>query len=719
MRCLLIDNYDSFTYILADYIGETFGEMPTVVHNDQYSWSEISQTINYDCIVVSPGPGSVTKQSDFRISRNAVAQNKVPVFGVCLGFQGIAHQHGGRILHCPVPYHGRTSNVFHDNDPMFAKITSPFEVVRYHSLMVELPKNGDLIQTASTDDGIIMGLRHKTLPKWGVQFHPESIFTENGHQLITNFRDLAHKHNNKAQIQVPAKLKLNNIEKTEVTQKVESDTRQIVSKKLHLKTPSEDVFLALFAKEKHSFWLDSQSVSENKSRFSFMGCVEDNQVINYKINEDNKDFVEGHTKLKEMDDLLSSTKVSGTEALPFNFVGGLVGYFSYEMKALFGARKSFDNKIPDMIWMHVDQFIAYDHQTDEIYLVANAAPDALHTAQQWLDQMQRKIEKIELNKHKTPPSSKVLLDELEMEMDAGYDDYISAIRSSQDSIIEGDSYEVCLTNHFSFKADINSYDLYQNMRKGNAAPFGAFIQSENISILSTSPERFLEVSPDGRVQAKPIKGTCERSSNPDQDKILAKQLSESIKDRAENLMIVDLMRNDLNRVSKQNSVRVPKLMKIESYKTVHQMVSTVESDLADEQSLMDLIRVTFPGGSITGAPKLRTMEIIDNLEKSARGVYCGAIGYLGYNRVADLNIGIRTLSYDGDKVRFGAGGAITYLSHPEAEFDEIMLKAEALIKPLWQFFGGDSDNFKSEVNNNKLKVFNLEKELEKELETVQ
>ncbi|ESP93516.1 aminodeoxychorismate synthase component I [Pseudoalteromonas luteoviolacea] len=712
MHCLLIDNYDSFTYNLADYIGETFGEMPTVIRNDQYSWDEVSQSMDFDCIVVSPGPGSVTKQTDFQISRNAVAQNDIPVFGVCLGFQGIAHQHGGRILHCPVPYHGRTSNVVHENDPMFANISPNFEVVRYHSLMVELPKNGDLIQTASTDCGIIMGLRHKTLPKWGVQFHPESILTENGHQLITNFRDLAHEHNKKARIQVPAKLDLNNIEKTESKPEIKSETKQIISKKLRLKSAHEDIFSALFAKEKHSFWLDSQSVSDSKSRFSFMGCVNKDQIINYKINEDDKDFAQGHTKLKEMDKLLSSTKVEGTEALPFSFVGGLVGYFSYEMKALFGASKQFENNIPDMIWMHVDQFIGFDHHTNEVYLVANTAPDERHIAQLWLETMEGKINKVELSRHKELSTSKVLMDELELEMDASYDEYISAIKRSQDSIVEGDSYEVCLTNHFSFKADFNPYDLYKNMRKGNAAPFGAFIQSDSTSILSTSPERFLSVSSEGRVQAKPIKGTCKRSSNPERDKALAKQLSESRKDRAENLMIVDLMRNDLNRVSKQNSVKVPVLMGIESYKTVHQMVSTVESDLADDQSLMDLIRVTYPGGSITGAPKLRTMEIIDDLEKSARGVYCGAIGYLGYNRVADLNIGIRTLSYDGDKVRFGAGGAITYLSQPDAEFNEIMLKTEALLKPLWQFFGGASDNIRSEVNGNKLKIFNLEEALE-------
>jgi para-aminobenzoate synthetase len=698
MRCLLIDNYDSFTYNLADYIGESFGEPPLVVFNDQYSWKEITESLAFDCIVISPGPGSVTKSGDFNVAAQAVSQSKIPVFGVCLGFQGIAYHHGGRIIHCPVPYHGRTSLVYHQRDDMFANITSPFEVVRYHSLMVELPKNGELIPTATTQDGIIMGLRHKTLPKWGVQFHPESILTSFGHQIIHNYRDLAHRYLNKVQVAVPE------LRKLEVVQpKKEVQRHQLVYQKLPLDCTEEDIFTSLFAEQRHSFWLDSQTALVDEPRFSFMGSVEDQHILRYSIQEDCNEHKHGHAMLNDMETRLGEIEITGTEDLPFNFYGGLVGYLSYEMKALFGAKRKFDNAIPDMVWMHIDGFLAFDHQTNEIYLVTHAPEGATHKAQLWLEQMQRQLAQV---KPSSPLASNYLKADsrLELTMDANYAEYINAIKRCQAAIVEGDTYEVCLTNHFSLDVDIDPYSLYRCIRRGNPAPFGAFIKTDGVSILSTSPERFLRVDPQKTIQAKPIKGTCRRSNNLAKDQQLAQELKESQKDRAENLMIVDLMRNDLNRVSKPGSVIVPKLMEIESYKTVHQMVSTVESKLADDHSLLDLIRVTFPGGSISGAPKLRTMEIIDDLERSARGVYCGAIGYLGYNRVADLNIGIRTMSYDYKKLRFGAGGAITYLSLPEAEFDEIILKAEALSNPLWEFFGGHREFMLADLDGNKLVI---------------
>ncbi|MBW8807933.1 MAG: chorismate-binding protein, partial [Lysobacter sp.] len=166
----------------------------------------------------------------------------------------------------------------------------------------------------------------------------------------------------------------------------------------------------------------------------------------------------------------------------------------------------------------------------------------------------------------------------------------------------------------------------------------------------------------------------------------------------------DLMRNDLNRVAVHATVEVPKLREVESYRTVHQLVSTVEAQLRPDAGLIDLLRATFPGGSISGAPKRRTLQIIDRLERSARGVYCGSIGYLGYNRVADLNIGIRTLSYDGDSVAFGAGGAITWLSDPQAEFQEVLLKAEAVLRPLWGFLAEPDAGFAYELDGDRLRL---------------
>lgn len=238
------------------------------------------------------------------------------------------------------------------------------------------------------------------------------------------------------------------------------------------------------------------------------------------------------------------------------------------------------------------------------------------------------------------------------------------------------------------RAQLDPLALYRRLRRGNAAPFGAYLRSGAQHVLSTSPERFLRVDGAGRVQAKPIKGTIRRAEDPALDARYAQALADSGKDRAENLMIVDLMRNDLNRVAVRGTVEVPRLAAIESYRTVHQMVSTVEARLRPDCDLLDLLRATFPGGSISGAPKRRTLGIIDRLERSARGVYCGSIGYLGYGRVADLNIGIRTLAYDGREVSFGAGGAITWLSDPQSEFQEALLKAEAVLRPLWDYLGG-------------------------------
>lgn len=698
LRCLLIDNYDSFTYILADYIGQTFGDLPKIVYNDEYSWSELKKNEHIDCIVVSPGPGSVVNPIDVGISTDAIAQSDIPLFGVCLGMQGIHHRHGGQIHYCPEPFHGRTSAIEHSGDEMFAHIPSSFEVVRYHSLMASLPKDGRLIQTAWSDDGVVQAIRHKYLPQWGVQFHPESILTEHGHQILSNFRDLSHRFINKAHIQVPQQLKLAQSQNNSTAQNI----KHIVSKKVIAEHSAETVFSALFAKQPHSFWLDSQSTGTLcQSRFSFMGCVEKPPEFCYQIAKDNDDYAQGKALLAKMDDLLANTKVVGAEVLPFSFVGGLVGYFSYEMKALFGAQRAHDNQdSPDMQWLQVERFIAFDHHTNALYLVFCAFEEEIDEANLWLDEIEQQLMSVSDHQPQSNPSIKPL----SIDVDFGVEQYLSAVKQCQEAIVEGDSYEVCLTNQFSLDADLDPYELYLSMRKGNSAPYGAFIKSAENAVLSTSPERFLEVADGGRIQAKPIKGTSQRSNDPAKDQQLAQALSQSEKDRSENLMIVDLMRNDLSRVSKPASVRVPVLMDIESYKTVHQMVSTIESQLSDDKSLMDLIAVTFPGGSISGAPKIRTMEIIDSLEQSARGVYCGAIGYLGYNRVADLNIGIRTMAYNQKTLRFGAGGAVTYLSDPQAEFDEMLLKAEALIKPLWHHLTGDDGPINCQLDNNRLNV---------------
>jgi para-aminobenzoate synthetase len=257
--------------------------------------------------------------------------------------------------------------------------------------------------------------------------------------------------------------------------------------------------------------------------------------------------------------------------------------------------------------------------------------------------------------------------------------YIDRIQLAMNEIRAGESYEVCLTNTLTLDAGLDAFRLYRILRRINQAPHAAFLKLGDLTVVSSSPERFLRVDRSGRVQAKPIKGTVRRAVDPAEDAALAAWLRADEKSRAENLMIVDLLRNDIGRVCEAGSVRVPRLMEIESYATVHQLVSTVEGQLPDQVHVIDCIKSCFPGGSMVGAPKIRTMQIIDRLEGEARGIYSGAIGYIGVDGATDLSIVIRTIVATDDRLSIGVGGAIVALSDPDEEFEETMLKARSLL----------------------------------------
>jgi para-aminobenzoate synthetase component 1 len=248
-------------------------------------------------------------------------------------------------------------------------------------------------------------------------------------------------------------------------------------------------------------------------------------------------------------------------------------------------------------------------------------------------------------------------------------------------ITAGDCYQVNLAQRFSAPVAGDSWLAFQALRRLNPAPYSAYLNHPACRVLSSSPERFLEVR-GGRVETKPIKGTRPRAAAPEADSALARELSESLKDRAENLMIVDLLRNDLGKVCAPGSVAVPRLFGLESFATVHHLVSTVIGRLADGLDAVALLRGAFPGGSITGAPKLRSMEIIEELEPHRRGLYCGAIGWLGFNGDMDTNIAIRTLVASEGEMRFWAGGGIVADSHADAEYQECLDKAAAMLRLL-------------------------------------
>jgi para-aminobenzoate synthetase len=354
-----------------------------------------------------------------------------------------------------------------------------------------------------------------------------------------------------------------------------------------------------------------------------------------------------------------------------------VGYFGYELKAECGGRAQHRSGQPDAAGLWVQRFVAIDHLERTVHFVALHAGDAqAASAGSWLDGTMRRAQTAQ---EVALPLPEPDFRTLEVSLEAGRNRYEAAIARALALIDAGDSYEVCLTNRIRGRLDIDPLLLYRRLRRANPAPFAAFLRLDALAVLCSSPERFLRIDRNRKVEARPIKGTAPRSADPVLDARLAIGLAQSVKNRAENLMIVDLLRNDLGRVCVTGSVRVPALMAIESYATVHQMVSVITGRLRDGIDAADCIRAAFPGGSMTGAPKIHTMEIIDALEGSARGVYSGALGFVSLNGSADLNIVIRTMVLENGAFSIGTGGAIVAGSDPRDEFDEMLLKARALL----------------------------------------
>jgi para-aminobenzoate synthetase len=680
MKILLVDNYDSFTYNLAQLIAGCCGQFPHVVKNDELNESALD-SLSYDAVVLSPGPGHPERRRDFGICNSLILRSDAPVLGVCLGHQGIAHAFGGRVTHAPKAMHGRSSSIYHEGTGLFYGIPSPFSAVRYHSLLVsDLP---DCLQAdALTEDGLIMAMSHRTRPLWGVQFHPESISTEYGEQLITNFLRLA---NFRRALDPTSPHKEPLVHSEQLGCHFEMCVRE-----LHDLAP-EGSFQRLYSDSNDSFWLDSSSANFDQGLFSYMGDASGPhaKVVKYnsisqELRVQRSDRTEIHTG--SLFDYLEADKtaisiVNHTQ-YPCPFKGGYVGYFGYELKSECGGAFAHQSKYDDGTFLFSDRFVAFDLANSRTWLVCLHAHGSQTEAEAWFDQVELKLANSSHNSSTIDSCTKAEATWTTVPFKARHSrtTYISLVEDALRKITDGESYEICLTNHWTSIFSGDPLALYLRLRAANPAPYSAFISFGKLRILSCSPERFLQIGPDGSVESKPIKGTIRRGASPEEDAALAEQLQTSEKDRAENLMIVDLIRNDLNRVCRTGSVHVSKLYGIESFKTVHQMVSTVVGELTPGVSRIAAIKSLFPGGSMTGAPKIRTMEIIDQLEAGPRGIYSGALGYISLDGAVDLSIVIRTLVIDEDEISLGTGGAIVSLSDADAEYEETLTKADILMR---------------------------------------
>jgi para-aminobenzoate synthetase len=683
MRTLIIDNYDSFTFNLFQMIATINGEEPIVVRNDQVEWRALEDQA-YDNIVISPGPGGPERDEDFGICKQVILSARVPMLGVCLGHQGICHLFGGKIRHAPEPMHGRLGRVYHDGSELWNGIPQGVRMVRYHSLIADNALPDCLQRTAWTEDGIMMAMRHKTRPMWGVQFHPESICSEYGDQLLRNFRDLTHKHGHTRTVAASANMSFSVVPTARRAADVAPAGFRVRVRKLELAPDLEEAYRRLFEKEPLSFWLDSSRAEPGLARFSFMGggSGPHASLVTYNASTREITEIQGSTvrRFQEsiytyLDRELRRHRCENAD-LPFDFNCGFVGYFGYELKVEAGATHRHKCDYPDAIFLLADRIIAFDHLEQTTYLLCLVTPLEDAAADAWFDKMESKLREDTAGE---PPRSVLNKRPIAFRLGRPHGRYLDDIARCKRYIRDGESYEICLTNHIHTTAVPNPVVMYSTLRRVNPAPYSALLNLGDVVVLSSSPERFLRIDRDGWVESKPIKGTRPRGKTPEEDAALRSDLAENEKDRSENLMIVDLLRNDLGMVCEIGSVHVPKLMNVESYQTVHQLVSTIRGKLRPGLSAVDCVKYAFPGGSMTGAPKLRTMNIIDELEDEPRGVYSGAIGFLGFNGTADLNIVIRTIVETPAATTIGVGGAIVMLSDPDEEFEETMVKARALV----------------------------------------
>jgi para-aminobenzoate synthetase len=742
MRTLLVDNHDSYTYNVFHLLAAASGEEPTVVNNDAVSWRVLSRS-KFDAFVLSPGPGRPERWHDFGVCRDILRYSDVPVLGICLGHQGIGNLLDGGVTSAPQPMHGRLSNVRHRGTGIFTGVPQDFSVVRYHSLAITGPVGPEGHVVAWADDGVVMGVEHDTRPMWGVQFHPESIATEFGDRIARNFFELAERSahpethyvkdfarrsqgprrrvddQTHSQVAGPSA----GVARGSVTAMSTGEAERgwiVLSRTLEGAAPTEHLYERLFAGAETSFWLDSADAPTWLAQCSYMGTSAgpgerhlsyDVDAAATTIRTPAGEEVRHGSIFELLEHEMADFKAEAPIGVDRGLMGGYVGYLGYELKADCGATNVHSSDLPDASLMFANRVVAVDHARERTHVFALVNNDdvdgpktshigkfsahqhevAAQTA--WLEEATRLAAAAICD----PPTERPLDppaepgSQVSFRVGRGRAQYLADIERSQAELAAGESYEVCLTDQISTDASPEPFALYRRLRRANPSPFAALLRFGETAIVSSSPERFLSVGRDGAVQARPIKGTISRADDPAEDASRRAELAGDEKTRAEHLMIVDLLRNDLGRVSEVDSVRVPDLMVVEPYATVHQVVSTVTGQLEAGRSAVECVRNCFPGGSMTGAPKERTMEIIDELEDEARGVYSGAIGYFGVDGSVDLSIVIRTVVIRPGRTTIGAGGAIVMQSDPEEEFDEILLKARAPMAAIARTVTGRAD----------------------------
>jgi para-aminobenzoate synthetase component 1 len=448
----------------------------------------------------------------------------------------------------------------------------------------------------------------------------------------------------------------------------------------------------LFQQRPFSFFLDSGMDPEKLGRYSFIGS-DPFLVLKSRGNEITILGAKGRESkrgnpFEALNELLKEYAIEPCPS-PSPFIGGVVGYFSYDLCHFIESLPSTavdDLQLPQCYLAFYDLVLTFDHLERKTYIASTGFPEREE------ERLRRAAGRLQEAKERLLTSPSPLIRDpilsrsnrasgITLRSNFTHQEYLEAVEVAREYIAAGDIFQVNLSQRFEAELPVTPYELYRHLRHINPAPFAAYLNFDEVTVLSASPERFLKLQGD-LVETRPMKGTRPRGKSAAEDNALATELQNSIKDKAENVMIVDLERNDLGKVCRFGTVRARELWTLEKYATVFQLTSTVEGRLRQDKNRIDLLRACFPGGSITGAPKVRAMEIIDELEPTKRSIYTGSLGYLSFSSEMDLNIVIRTILVKDMKVYLQVGGGIVYDSDPEAEYQETLDKAKALFQAL-------------------------------------
>lgn len=664
-RILIIDFHDSFTYNLRDLVYRALGVLPTVMKFDDPAL-DTARLGEFDALILSPGPGTPDNPEDVGRVPELVRDTQLPTLGVCLGHQLLGLLSGARIERVQ-PRHGylSTLRLAHANAQL---VHEGQTVVRYHSLAIT-DLRPRIIVDARSEDGVIQAMRVVDRPWWGVQFHPESVRSSGGIELIRAWAQAA---------------RLAPHETAQPQDAICPPREPERVRLLHMEIHPPDPAAAYQVMSGHgpSFWLDGAHSDEPS--WSYIGAsdrvlVADADRVQLRDEHGTCLATEPPGTLAALRRHRIDTEFTEPQSAPAAALrGGWVGCIGYEARRELGFTVTRRPAEPEAIWMRASRYLAIDHSSGCAWLIAEAHPSARDWLKRTADALAAArtatriaIDRSVLDRVRGLPAHRVA-------DDAKYREQIDRIH---EALHAGDTYEVCLTTSAAVDLALDDdeiLELYIRQRESNPAPYAALLRAFDTSILSSSPERFLRVR-GNQVETKPIKGTLARGTTPGEDARQRERLTTDPKIAAELLMITDLLRNDLNSVCVPGSVTTPELMRVESFATVHQLMSRITGELAPGSDAIDLLAATFPGGSMTGAPKERTMEIIDELERAPRGFYSGVLGFLSGSGDADLNVVIRTLVHHAGVLRAAAGGAVVLESTADEELAEMLLKLESAL----------------------------------------